>query len=227
MLSRSNVSNMLLEEIFGRKPRAAIIFEDNQGCIFMIKNHQIGQRTKHISIKLCFAKDQCQAGTVLPMYCRSEDCLADGATKAQPEKLFEEHSFALRTGHLLPPTYSTMVDKHSNTNGEDVKERQQDVNATSLTEETSIGSEGSLDHWRSYSLIKGIDTKGSRCQESIERAAEAYVKKRENFQEPESIPEQGAEEVSGAEGSNESVQELRGADESSRDQKEDGEIDCL
>ena len=218
--------NTLLEEIFGRKPRAAIIFEDNQGCIFMIKNNQVGQRTKHISIKLCFAKDQCQAGTVLPMYCRSEDCLADGATKAQPEKLFSEHSFALRTGRLLPPTYRTMVDRSSNANGEDVKERE--LQDSSLTKETSNVSESSLDHWRSYS--KGIDIEnpeGSRCQRSLRKSTEGHVKELRSFQEPEKFPDQGAKEVRGSGGSNESVQELRRADESSRDQKEDGETDCL
>ena len=48
--------NMLLEELLGEAPNTAIIYEDNQGCIFLVKNQSVGQRTKHISVRLFFCQ---------------------------------------------------------------------------------------------------------------------------------------------------------------------------
>jgi hypothetical protein len=44
--------NMLLEDILNKKKTPAIIYEDNLGCIFLIKNQQISQRTRHIDMTL-------------------------------------------------------------------------------------------------------------------------------------------------------------------------------
>jgi hypothetical protein len=69
MLSRSHVHehvtgrgnepemSMLLGEVMNQKKTPAIIYEDNLGCIFLIKNQQIGQRTKHIDIRKHFIRE--------------------------------------------------------------------------------------------------------------------------------------------------------------------------
>jgi hypothetical protein len=92
--------NMLLEEILGTRPKPAIIFEDNQGCIFFIKNKMVSQRTKHISVRLHFSREQFQLSRVLPVFCQSENNYSDGMTKGQAVGLFEDHMKIIRTGKI-------------------------------------------------------------------------------------------------------------------------------
>jgi hypothetical protein len=40
----------LVEELIGQK-KPAIIYEDNLGTIFLVKNQQVSSRTKHIDIR--------------------------------------------------------------------------------------------------------------------------------------------------------------------------------
>ena len=45
----SKFENMLMEEILGRD-KPAKIYKDNTGTIFLVKNQQVGARTKHIDV---------------------------------------------------------------------------------------------------------------------------------------------------------------------------------
>jgi hypothetical protein len=49
-------TQQLLEEVMSCV-LPAIIYEDNTGTIFLVKNQQVGQRTKHISIRAHFIRD--------------------------------------------------------------------------------------------------------------------------------------------------------------------------
>jgi hypothetical protein len=91
---------MLLEELLGYKPAAAVLFEDNLGCIFLIKNQQTTARTKHIDIKYHWVRELYENNKILPEFVRSEFNYADGLTKNQPEVLFKRHMKAIRSGNL-------------------------------------------------------------------------------------------------------------------------------
>ena len=71
---------MFLQEVgVGKIP--GIIFEDNEGAIFLAKNSQVGMRTKHIDVKYHFVRDLIQNKYLDIMYVRSEDNYADLMTK--------------------------------------------------------------------------------------------------------------------------------------------------
>jgi hypothetical protein len=88
-----------LEELFEKK-QPVVIFEDNQGCIYLVKNQKVGGRTKHIDVRNLFIRDLYANRTVIPAFCRSAECIADGCTKHQPEKLYCEHAHVLMNGVL-------------------------------------------------------------------------------------------------------------------------------
>ena len=90
----------LLTELLWWKIPTGLIYEDNQGCIFLIKNQTIGQRTKHIDVRYHFSREKFEAGLVEPRFCRSEDQYADGMTKNQPDALFRKHRDKIRKGNL-------------------------------------------------------------------------------------------------------------------------------
>ena len=72
----------LMTELKGQPPeKATLIFEDNQSVIAMTKNPQYHGRSKHMSIKFHFIRDQVSKGSVQVIYCPSSDILADTLTK--------------------------------------------------------------------------------------------------------------------------------------------------
>ena len=92
--------NALLEELLNVKPEPAIIMEDNMGCIFMIKNQRVGQRTKHIDTRASFTRQHYQQRKVMPIFTRTELMYADGMTKNLPKSSFAEHARVIRDGNL-------------------------------------------------------------------------------------------------------------------------------
>ena len=92
--------NQLLEEIIGEKA-SAVVYCDNQGALFLVKNRQVSQQTKHIDIRRHFVRNLQRQKKVIGAYVRSEENMADGATKNIPEKLFSEHTRKLKTGTNL------------------------------------------------------------------------------------------------------------------------------
>ena len=90
----------LLMELLWWDIEPGLIYEDNQGCIFLIKNQTIGQRTKHIDVRYHFSREKYEAGLVEPRFCRSENQYADGMTKNQPDALFRKHRDNIRLGNL-------------------------------------------------------------------------------------------------------------------------------
>ncbi len=67
---------------------ATTIFEDNQSAISLTKNPQFHGRSKHISIKYHFVRDQVTKGTVKLKYCPSKEMVADMLTKGLPKDQF-------------------------------------------------------------------------------------------------------------------------------------------
>ena len=79
----------LSAELIGRPPAGATtIFEDNQSAISMTKNPQFHGRSKHISIKYHFVRDQVTDGTIKVEYCPTTEMIADMLTKGLSKEQF-------------------------------------------------------------------------------------------------------------------------------------------
>ena len=89
-----------LGEFIDHEP-TAIIFEDNLGCIYLVKNQKTSSRTKHLAVRHLFGRDLYIQNRVLPIFGRSEENISDGLTKNQPAQLFVEHENVLLNG-ILP-----------------------------------------------------------------------------------------------------------------------------
>ena len=90
----------LLCEMIGYEP-TAVVFEDNLGCIFLIKNQKTSSRTKHLAVRHLYGRDLYVENKVLPTFVRSEENISDGMTKNQPQQLFTEHELVL-LGGIMP-----------------------------------------------------------------------------------------------------------------------------
>ena len=64
------------------------LFEDNQAAISMTENPQFHGRSKHISIKYHFVRDQVDKKVVKLSYCPTNDMIADIMTKGLPKEQF-------------------------------------------------------------------------------------------------------------------------------------------
>ena len=91
-------TNMLLKELFG-EVQPAIIYGDNTGALHLIKNRQVGPRTKHIDIRHHFLRNMHEDKEADFRFKRSEDNLADGMTKNLSGDLFKKHKTKLRDGN--------------------------------------------------------------------------------------------------------------------------------
>jgi len=91
---------MLLEEITGvRKP--SIMLEDNTRAIFLVRNQQVGPRTKHIDVRHHFIRELHEDGSLMVKYTESEDNEADMMTKNVAMLLLVKHRENLRNGSMF------------------------------------------------------------------------------------------------------------------------------
>ena len=58
-----------------------LIFEDNEGAIFLAKNQQVSMRTKHIDVRYHFIRDLIQDGYLNLQYVSTDNNYADFMTK--------------------------------------------------------------------------------------------------------------------------------------------------
>ena len=78
---------ILLQEVgIGQLP--GIIYEDNEGAIFLAKNQQVSMRTKHIDVRYHFIRDLVQEKMLNIVYVRSEENYADIMTKNVSVEIF-------------------------------------------------------------------------------------------------------------------------------------------
>ena len=75
------------------------IHEDNTGAIFMVKNSQIGDRTKHIDTRHHYIKQQVEKGLVEVVYVNTLDNPADIMMKNGKEVLHKKFSPMILDGH--------------------------------------------------------------------------------------------------------------------------------
>lgn len=80
----------LLSDLKKEPVKQMVIFEDNQSTISMSKNPQFHGRSKHISIKYHFIRDQVNNGKIELRYCNTTDMIADIMTKGLNGEQFEK-----------------------------------------------------------------------------------------------------------------------------------------
>ena len=90
----------LLEEIIGRKV-PSVLLEDNTGAIFLIKNQQVGPRTKHIDVRHHFLRELHEDGRLIVKYTKLDDNDADIMTKNVTFILLLKHRNHVRNGMMF------------------------------------------------------------------------------------------------------------------------------
>ena len=78
----------------------SVIYEDNQGDIFLAKNMQIGFRTKPINIHNCFLRDMAEEKDIDIQYIRSEVNPAEIMTENTLEADFARRMRRITEGEL-------------------------------------------------------------------------------------------------------------------------------
>lgn len=71
----------LLEEMHIKIESATTIYEDNQGCIELVRDGKFSHKTKHIDTKYKMIRDIVKKGIIKCEYCPTEDMVADLLTK--------------------------------------------------------------------------------------------------------------------------------------------------
>ena len=87
---RKQYQNLLMELTGEKKP--AIIYEDNLGAIFLVKNQQVSARTKHIDIRHHYMRELQAKKDLDERFKRSEENSADIMTKNTTRDIHEKHT---------------------------------------------------------------------------------------------------------------------------------------
>jgi hypothetical protein len=78
----------------------AIIYEDNIGAIYLVRNQQVSCRTKHIDIRHHYLRDLRDNKRLDIRFKRSEDNASDIMTKNTPRAIHFRHTKSIRSGTL-------------------------------------------------------------------------------------------------------------------------------
>jgi hypothetical protein len=122
-VQESVFTQKLGEELTGKR-NPAIIYGDNLGTIFVVKNQQVSSKTKHIDIRHCYMRDLQDSKALDVRFKTSENNSADIMTKNTTREVHDKHTQQIRNGTL--PFWK-----------EDVK---QDSSATEFTKPQSLAA---------------------------------------------------------------------------------------
>ena len=64
-----------------KQSEATVIFEDNNACIHLSKNHQFHRKTKHINIRWFYVREKCHSNEIVLYRIDSKNNVADLFTK--------------------------------------------------------------------------------------------------------------------------------------------------
>ena len=115
VLFQRQILNELLDD---KDEKTSIIYEDNLGAIYLAKNQQISQRTKHIDVRHHFIRNLVEAKVIDVKYIKSEDNVADILTKSVKEEIFNKHANTINKGKI---TYEENDIK--NTDDQDIQKK--------------------------------------------------------------------------------------------------------
>jgi hypothetical protein len=71
----------LLDDLGFPQRSPTVIYEDNQGCLYLSENSGVQQRTKHIDIRYHFIREHVESEEIKLEYIRTDEQLADLLTK--------------------------------------------------------------------------------------------------------------------------------------------------
>ena len=94
--------SQMLDELLGDghiKP--SIIFEDNIGAIYLAKNSQVSQRTKHIDVRHHFIRGLIESRVADVKFVKSRSNPSDIMTKTVKENLFIKHEKSINSGSII------------------------------------------------------------------------------------------------------------------------------
>jgi hypothetical protein len=89
----------LIYELTGIK-EAAIIYEDNLGALFLVKNRQVSARTKHIDVRHHYMRELQANKSIDVRFKRSEKNSSDIMTKNTTRDIHERHTENIKNGTL-------------------------------------------------------------------------------------------------------------------------------
>jgi hypothetical protein len=96
---------------------------DNTGAIYLANNQTIGQRSKHIDIRIHFVRNMIINGTLKTIFVKSEENGADIFTKNVPENLYNYHinKYMYDLARVMEGAFITYeeADEDSSTDSED------------------------------------------------------------------------------------------------------------
>ena len=93
-------SQILDELIRDQHVKPSVIFEDNLGAIYLTKNSQISQRTKHIDVLHHFVRSMIENKTLDMKFVKSRLNASDIMTKNVTEDLFLKHQKSINGGMI-------------------------------------------------------------------------------------------------------------------------------
>ena len=93
-------SQILDELIADQHIKPSIIFEDNLGAIYLTKNSQISQRTKHIDFRHHFIRSMIENKVLDVKFVKSRSNTSDIMTKNVAEDLFLKHEKSINSGMI-------------------------------------------------------------------------------------------------------------------------------
>ena len=102
---------MLLEEIMPMEEvRPATLFEDNTGAIYLMENQAVGNRTKHIDVRMHHIREMMQGTNprMRVLFTRSESNFADVLTKNVNERVFTQLVPSLKNGDIADVIFDTI-----------------------------------------------------------------------------------------------------------------------
>ena len=92
-------SRYLLTEIGYEQTQPTVIYEDNQAALALARDPQFHARSKHFDIQNHFVREKIENAVIEPVYCPTEDQVADIFTKPLTKPKHEKFTRALG---LLP-----------------------------------------------------------------------------------------------------------------------------
>ena len=133
---------MFLEEVF-YVTTPGIMLEDNMGCIFLVRNKQMGPRTKAIQIRMHWIREAFEKEELTIDYVKSEENESDIMTKNVTEQLQKKFSERLRNGTLrIYEQWNSIVQSvdglHRDTIGEAVEQSNSNVHESDESSGTNI-----------------------------------------------------------------------------------------
>ena len=84
----------------GKYNKVRIIYEDNLGAIYLIKNPQISQRTKHIDVRHHFIRNLIEKKITKIQFIKSKDNIADILTNNVNEETLNTHAKKINNGKV-------------------------------------------------------------------------------------------------------------------------------